>query len=668
MAEPEDLILDGAQIASRLARQIWDRHAARSDPKVLRLADVRVRLELVLSALFEAPLAVTAAEPPAPASWLARFAGRAVNPAADLSAGTDGIRIYLPPIFDATRGVAAAFEGCLLLAVQQAARLARGSLTALSQVENEDRREHFLLADAIGVDGWIVRETPGLVPALRAARRESLARRARFSRPPGGPPANEARLRNFLAHDPLVPFPGVPVTRNASEALACMDASALGDPVAASHQRILPAWYWGRPYSAPPAMRAGDGGRPDEPRRPVLTARVSEMRRRPRVREASEDEDDKGSGWSIVRADEPQESVEDPFGLERPADRSDDADPEALGDSLADLPEARVVRTPGQAREILRAGDEQPRVGGDTVPFVLGNGAAYPEWDFRSGTYRRPGAIVRGTSPPGSDLAWATSALARHHTLVRRVRTRFERLRPRPSRVGRQRDGAELDIAEYVSSAADSRAGVVAEDRLYVDVRPRRRELTVCLLVDVSASTDAWVSGQQRIVDVQKDAVLVVCEALAALGDPHAVLAFSGESAEHVSIQSIKAFTEHSGEVVRRRIGGLEPDGYTRMGAAVRHATAGLCRHPTERRLLLILSDGKPNDVDAYDGRYGIEDTRQAVAEARAQNVDVFCVTVDREAPGYAPRIFGRAGFTLLRRPDQLPEVLISVVRRLVRS
>jgi nitric oxide reductase NorD protein len=259
------------------------------------------------------------------------------------------------------------------------------------------------------------------------------------------------------------------------------------------------------------------------------------------------------------------------------------------------------------------------------------------------------------------------SALERHRTLVRRVRTRFERLRPRRTRVGRQTDGPELDIAEYVSAAADARAEGMAEDRLYVDVRPGRRELTVALLVDVSASTDSWVSENQRIIDVEKDALLVVCEALGALGDPYAILTFSGESAAHVSVGAVKHFADRVDDTVRRKIALLDADGYTRVGAALRHTTAALTRQPTARRLLLMLSDGKPNDVDEYDGPYGIEDARQAVAEARAQNVDVFCLTVDREAPRYAPRIFGRSGFTLLRRPNQLPEVLIEVLRRLVR-
>jgi nitric oxide reductase NorD protein len=391
------------------------------------------------------------------------------------------------------------------------------------------------------------------------------------------------------------------------------------------------------------------------------------MRRRPRIREAEEGEDDKGTGTWVVRTDEPQESVEDPLGLQRPTDRADEADPEGLGDSLAELPEARVVRTPGQAKEVLRAGDEAPRTQSTSASTPRRVGIAYPEWNFRSGTYRRPGAIVRETAPALGDLQWVESARARHAALARRVRTRFERLRPRRSRIGRQADGPELDIAEYVRASADARAGAVVEDRLYVDERPERRELTVALLADVSASTDSWVAGHQRIVDVEKDALLVVCEALGALGDPYAIFAFSGESAEQVSVITVKRFEDRTDDAVRRRIAALEADGYTRVGAAIRHATASLIRQPTARRLLLMLSDGKPNDVDEYEGPYGIEDARQAIAEARAQNVNVFCLTVDREAPRYAPRIFGRAGFTLLRRPDQLPEVLIDVLRRLVR-
>ena len=183
----------------------------------------------------------------------------------------------------------------------------------------------------------------------------------------------------------------------------------------------------------------------------------------------------------------------------------------------------------------------------------------------------------------------------------------------------------------------------------------------------MSASTDAWVSTDRRIVDVEKEALLIVCDALDALGDRYGVFAFSGDGADDVSVVPLKRFDERVGVTVRRRIAALDADRYTRLGAPLRHLTAALCREPAPRRLLLVLSDGKPNDVDVYEGRYGVEDTRQAVAEARRQGVAVFCLTVDRDAPRYAARIFGRAGYAVLHRTEQLPSVLIDVLRQLIR-
>ena len=391
------------------------------------------------------------------------------------------------------------------------------------------------------------------------------------------------------------------------------------------------------------------------------------MRRRPRPREAPEDEDDDRPGTWVVRADDPQESVEDPFGLQRPADHDEHADPEGLADSLSELPEARVVATPGSVREVLRSGDDMPRTGATRDAAVPHGGISYPEWDYRIGRYREPGAVVREPAARLGDPAWVLSALVRHARLTRRVRSRFERLRPRPVRLARQPDGSEIDLAAYVEAAADARAGATPDERMYVAVRPARRELAVALLVDTSASTDAWVSTDRRIVDVEKEALLVVCEALDALGDRYGVFAFSGDSADDVSVVMVKRFDERVDATVRRRIAALDSDRYTRLGAPIRHVTSMLCREPAARRLLLVLSDGKPNDVDLYEGRYGVEDSRQSVAEARRQGVVVFCLTVDREAPRYAPRIFGNAGFAVLHRAEQLPCVLIDVLRQLIR-
>jgi nitric oxide reductase NorD protein len=167
------------------------------------------------------------------------------------------------------------------------------------------------------------------------------------------------------------------------------------------------------------------------------------------------------------------------------------------------------------------------------------------------------------------------------------------------------------------------------------------------------------------VVDVVKEAALVFGEALASLGDRHSILAFSGQGAADVRVQRLKGFWEPADAAVRARIGGLEPDAFTRLGGALRHATAALAREPARARLLLLLSDGKPQDEDGYEGDYGVEDARQAVAEARLAGVRVFAVTVDREGPHYLARVFGPHGYTVIQDATALPERLPGIYRRL---
>ena len=235
-------------------------------------------------------------------------------------------------------------------------------------------------------------------------------------------------------------------------------------------------------------------------------------------------------------------------------------------------------------------------------------------------------------------------------------------------RLGQQRDGEELDISACVRALVDQTTGHSADDHLYVDVRPARRGLAIALLVDVSGSTDQWIDPSHRVIDVEKVALLLASEALDALGDLYAVLTFSGKGRDNVRMRVIKDFTEQNGKAVRERIAALEPEGYTRAGPAIRHAAELLAHQPAGHRLLLILSDGKPNDVDEYEGQYAVEDTRQAIVEARHAGVYPFCLTVDKQGHEYLARIFGEAGHAILREPGQLPLALVKVVRLLLSS
>ena len=522
-----------------------------------------------------------------------------------------------------------------------------------------------MLAEAAVIDHWVFVHTPGLLGALRLARAEALAeRRAAAGADSFATTALEQSVRALLR-----PAAGGSHARRECQRVARRLPSMGRCPGQSGRQRATaPPVKDPGALLRPPAVQVTsveDDG--EEAATGTAPPRVAEMRRTPRARQADGDEDDGHAGSWVIRADDPQESVEDPLGLQRPADRDDGANPEDLADSLSDLPEARVVRTRQQPREVLRRGEAPRRFDGPALHSRFAAGIVYPEWDYRIAQYRARGATVRQPAARAGDAAWVTSVRSRHARLIRRVRTRFERLRSRPVRVYRQVDGPEIDTTAYVTACGDCRARVATDGRVYAARRVERRELVVALLVDVSASTDAWVSSNRRIIDVEKEGMIVVCEALDALGDRYGVFAFSGEGAGDVSVAALKEFEQPSGHEVRRRIAALECDRYTRLGAPIRHVTAALCRQTAAARLLLLLSDGKPNDVDMYDGRYGIEDTRQAVAEARRQGVKVFCLTVDREAPRYALRIFGRAGFSVLRHAEQLPAVVVDVLRHLIR-
>jgi nitric oxide reductase NorD protein len=645
VAEPEDLLAHGALVAGRLARQLWTRREGRVTSRPPQLGDLRRRLELLLAALFP--------EPPARPSLLARVArgsawshtGRVGLPS------TDGRRIRLPRELEQPSGADVPLR-YRLLALEQAVRADRGT-PAYVPADDGLLRDLFLLSEAAAVDAMLVRLLPGIAGSVRDARADELARRADLPRATPKERAVEALLRRLLAADPASPpAPFIAAARPSRSATWAEEQGARVARLQGRYRGIIPVSLWGTTAppdaAAPVNMSAQDGGR-------APPGRVRKLPRRPRVRQAGADEDDSSTGTWIVRS-----------GLQRSADRDEDAEPGELADALSELEEARLVRTAGSPPEVLSSDDPVPR------GFVAASGGAsggvrYPEWDWRAGSYRQDGARVHECAPDQRDDGWAEQALRHQAALVRRVRRDFERLRPRRTALRRQPDGTELDVDAYVTAFADVRGGRVIDDRFYIETRPTRRDAAITLLVDASASTDGWVTGERRIIDVEKEALLIVCEALSALGDPYSVLAFSGEGPERVEVRWLKRFHERSAPLVQHRIAALEPGGYTRVGAAVRHATACLTREQAPHRVLLLLSDGRPNDVDVYEGRYGVEDTRAAVAEARLQDLTCFCLTADREAPSYVARIFGRNQFTVLSRPERLPAVLPILLRSLVR-
>jgi nitric oxide reductase NorD protein len=642
MAEAEDVILSAAERVTSATRRVWAnyRSGTGGDPDP---TSALLRLERWLVACFGCSWPLVVCDRPPPAGWLRRALDRPAPWEADppLVVGTDGACLLLP------RG-ALGSESAHLAALALARRLASG-MPCRSE-EGPLRRDVRWVLEAAQGDAALAALLPGLAPSLDRARAAALAERPRLDALRTAERRVEELVRALLLG-----------RRHAAEQRVA-ESTDRDDP---SYRGVAPVAHWGVWW--PGDLRALAGAHPDRrddtpTARPALRHLHRPLRRRPAREQPSR------PGPFIVPPADPHLSVQDPRGVDRPDDLGDE-DPGALAEEISRLDELATVRSERAVREVLQNAGPLGISEDLSDPTPSGvESLCYPEWDFRASAYRDPGVVLRELPVPRSDPDWAARVRQRQGPLLASLRRQFLALRPRLERLPRQVEGDEVDVDGWVGEHGERVSGGSPRGQLYRLARRRRRDIAVALLIDASGSTDAWISGRARVIDVAKEAVLCFAEALAAVGDRHAIYAFSGQGPGDVRVWVAKRFSEPLGAAVRARIGALEPDRSTRIGGPIRHMTAALARIRAQTRILLVLSDGKPNDEDVYEGDYGVEDVRQAVHEACAIGVRPFCVTIDRRGPAYLPRLFGPSGYTLLWDATQLPIRLPQIYRHLTRG
>lgn len=348
-------------------------------------------------------------------------------------------------------------------------------------------------------------------------------------------------------------------------------------------------------------------------------------------------------------------------------DRSTDDDPDRdAASAAAGLDHLSLARDGERVASRVRFDLDLPSAAEDDV--VLGDGIALPEWDYRKNLLREDHVRLIELAANPADPRAAPAPLPAHlRRGARRLQQQFAALQPARRWIKAQADGSEIDVDAAVRAATDRACGRHPSEQLWLSLERRERDLACLALADLSLSTDSWVSSEARVIDVIRDSLLLFGEALAATGDRFALCGFSSVKRSQVRFHRLKDFGERFDDRIRGRVMAIKPGYYTRLGAAIRHATALLEPQPAQRRVLLILSDGKPNDLDLYEGRYGIEDTRMAVVEARRRGVLPFCVTIDREGADYLPHLFGPAGYAVIRKPEELPARLPMFYAQLTR-
>ncbi len=292
----------------------------------------------------------------------------------------------------------------------------------------------------------------------------------------------------------------------------------------------------------------------------------------------------------------------------------------------------------------------------------------YDEWDGALGDYLKNHVRVRLRTVPGVEDHFYHSVLERRAGLVRRVRRAFELLKPEGLKILRQWvEGDEFDYRALLDAALDKKAGLTPSDRLYVKRIKQQRDVAVLLLVDLSRSTANRVHGSKAsVLDVEKEAIVLFCEALQVVGDAFAIAGFSGTGRLGVDYFSIKGFEERMDRTIRARISGMAPQRSTRMGAAIRCAADQLDRAPSKVRLLIILGDGFPNDVD-YKREYAIRDTRAAISEAGARRMFTHAITVNISGDPRLDDLYGDVRHTVISDVRELPDKLLRIYGALTR-
>lgn len=413
-------------------------------------------------------------------------------------------------------------------------------------------------------------------------------------------------------------------------------------PKAAGDAFPVPLWLY------PEALHSIHAQTSDDDEEALVTSRSGMEKIKSARREAQRTDDAKKTDGLLVFMLESVLSWTEHVNLDRPKQDNEDENLQSAVEDL-DLITLSRQRRAGAAR--LKFDLDLPAPQNDDL--AIGDGIKFPEWDYRKSQYIEDFCLLQ---PMLADDALPQGIPDTLKSTVNQVRKRFSALQFQQNWLRRQPFGSELDLDACLEWMTE--ANQTDKQNLFKKRCRNTRDISCLVLADLSMSTDAGINADQRVIDVIRDSILVFSEALIEAGDPFAIYGFSSIKNKQVRFHLIKNFAEQYGDGIRGRILSIKPGFYTRMGASIRQATQILEQQASQQRLLLIISDGKPNDIDHYEGRYGIEDTRKAILEAKHLGLQPFCITIDEEGSDYLPYLFGDQGFSVIKDITRLPSLL----------
>ncbi len=283
----------------------------------------------------------------------------------------------------------------------------------------------------------------------------------------------------------------------------------------------------------------------------------------------------------------------------------------------------------------------------------------YNEWNFKRQYYHKNWCVLRELEIKPVYDDFVEDTLNKHKGLLKSLRHTFEVLRGEDKLLKRQPYGDDIDIDALVDALADTKSGMEMSERVFTKMHKEDRNVAVIFMVDMSGSTRGWINEAER------ESLVLLAEVLEILGDRYAIYGFSGMTRKRCELYKIKSFDEDYDDEIKARISNIEPKDYTRMGVFIRHMTRIFSDVEASTKLLITLSDGKPDDYDTYRGEYGVEDTRQALYEAHREGIHPFCITIDEQARDYLPHMYGAANYAVIDDVAKLPQKVSDIYRRI---
>lgn len=423
-------------------------------------------------------------------------------------------------------------------------------------------------------------------------------------------------------------------------------------------------WLFGKYMSDRDVFENGNGGTSDEtphgkqssnPTTEIKSKAVEEVEVVSVDKKAQED-------FMLTHNFEKVETVEEFSGLWRGFDGDDSLQEDE--DALNEVNLKHLVRTDEVAHSIYQADfRDLANIAESRETEDHNIYKTYKEWDFSKKRYKLDYCKVFLKKEQNGDLTYAQKCIAENSKTLNALRRKFAQIHQKRRIVKKLQDGESIDIDALIDWYSDLRSGRTASENIYLSKRKKEPDLAILFLLDSSLSTDSYADGS-RVLDVEKQAVILFGEVLSEYNVDFAVSCFYSKTRNNCVYHSLKNFGENWVKG-KQNIGAIEPQGYTRIGPALRHSQTLIEKHSARQKWVILLSDGKPNDYDKYEGKYGIADIKQALREMHERHINTYAIAIESIARYYLPLMFGQNHYNILSHADMLIHSLAILYRRI---